>query len=125
VGPSPVASIGGARYYVTFIDDFSRKIWVYFLKQKSKVFYKFKEWKTLMKNQTRRKIKVLRSDNRAEYTSKEFKDYLASKDSSDSNEDKQEATQEQLKSLRRSVTVTMPPTRYGWDEDHVPFALVT
>ena len=37
-GPSPVASIRGARYYVTFIDNFSRKAWVYFLKQKSKVF---------------------------------------------------------------------------------------
>jgi len=42
-GPSPVASIGGARYYVIFIDDFSRKVWVYFLKQKSEVFQKFKE----------------------------------------------------------------------------------
>ena len=37
-GPSPVASIEGVRYYVTFIDDFSRKVWVYFLKQKSEVF---------------------------------------------------------------------------------------
>ena len=45
-------------------------------------------------------------------------------DSSDSDEDKQEATQEQLRPLRRSVRVTMPPTRYGWDEDHVSFALV-
>jgi len=42
-GPSPVASIGGARYYVTFIDDFSRTILVYFLKQKLEVFQKFKE----------------------------------------------------------------------------------
>ena len=31
-GPLPVASIGGARYYVAFIDDFSKKVWVYFLK---------------------------------------------------------------------------------------------
>ena len=31
-GPSPVASIRGARCYVTFIDDLSRKVWVYFLK---------------------------------------------------------------------------------------------
>ena len=37
-GPSLVASIRGARYDVTFIDDFSRKILIYFLKQKSKVF---------------------------------------------------------------------------------------
>ena len=42
-GLSPVASSEGARYYVTFIDDFSRKVWVYFLKQKSKVFKKFRE----------------------------------------------------------------------------------
>ena len=37
-GPSPVASIGGASYYVTFIDDFSRKVRVYFLKQNRKYF---------------------------------------------------------------------------------------
>jgi len=42
-GSSPVVFIGGARYYVTFIDDFSRKVWVYFLKQKLEVFQKFKE----------------------------------------------------------------------------------
>jgi len=78
-GPSPVASNMGARYYVTFIDDFSRKIWVYFLKQKFEVFQKFKKWKTMVENQTGRKVKVLRSDNEGEYTSKELKDYLASK----------------------------------------------
>jgi len=33
----------------------------------------------MVKNQTGRKVKVLRSDNGGEYTSKEFKDYLASK----------------------------------------------
>jgi len=57
VGPSPVASIGGARYYVTFIDDLSGKVWVYFLKQKSEVFQKFKEWKTLVENQMEWKVK--------------------------------------------------------------------
>jgi len=41
-GPSPVVSIRDAKYYVTFINDFFRKILVYF-KQKSKVFQKFKE----------------------------------------------------------------------------------
>jgi hypothetical protein len=37
-GPSPVASLGGSRYYITFIDNSSRKVWIYFLKQKSDVF---------------------------------------------------------------------------------------
>ena len=46
-------------------------------------------------------------------------------DSSDSNRDKQEATQEQPKPLRRSVRVVVPRTRYGWEDDHVFFALVT
>ena len=32
-GPSPVASFGGSRYYITFIDDSSIKVWVYFLKK--------------------------------------------------------------------------------------------
>ncbi|KAE8683930.1 hypothetical protein F3Y22_tig00111166pilonHSYRG00365 [Hibiscus syriacus] len=45
VGPSTTSSLGGSRYYVTFIDGFSWKVWVYFLKQKSDVFEKFKLWK--------------------------------------------------------------------------------
>ena len=36
-GPSLVSSLGGSRFYVTFIDHFSRKVWVYFLKHKSYV----------------------------------------------------------------------------------------
>ncbi|CAL2277303.1 unnamed protein product [Prunus armeniaca] len=74
-GLAPTKSNGGARYFVTFMDDFSRKVWVYFMKQKSKVFAKFKEWKTETENQTGRKIKYLRSDNGGEYTSNEFTDY--------------------------------------------------
>ncbi|TQD95075.1 hypothetical protein C1H46_019343 [Malus baccata] len=74
-GPAPTKSNGGARYFVTFMDDFSRKVWVYFMKQKSEVFAKFKEWKTEAENQTGRKIKYLRSDNGGEYTSNEFTDY--------------------------------------------------
>ena len=45
-------------------------------------------------------------------------------DSSDSDGDDQEATQEQPKPLRRLVRVTAQPTRYGWEDDHVSFALV-
>jgi len=72
-GPSPATSIESARYYVTFIDDFSRRVWVYFLKQKSEVFQKFKERKTMVENQKGQKVKFLRSDNGGEYTSAEFK----------------------------------------------------
>ena len=56
-------SNGGVRYIVTFMDNFSRNVWVYFMKQKSEVFAKFKEWKIETKNQTGKKIKYLRSDD--------------------------------------------------------------
>jgi hypothetical protein len=53
-------SISGYVYYVSFIDDYSRKTWVYFLKSKDEVFGKFKEFKALIENLFERKIKILR-----------------------------------------------------------------
>ena len=49
-GSVTVPSLGGSLYYVSFIDDFSRKIEIYFLRKKSKVFEKFKESKSLEEN---------------------------------------------------------------------------
>ena len=40
-GPAKAASMGGYRFYVTFIDDHIRKVWVYFMKDKSEVFTHF------------------------------------------------------------------------------------
>jgi hypothetical protein len=74
-GPTKEASMGGSRYFVTFTDDFSRKLWVYFMKQKSEVFSKFKLWKAEVENQTGRKIKYLRSDNGTEYTDSRFQKF--------------------------------------------------
>jgi hypothetical protein len=45
-----VPSLGGSLYYVSFIDYFSRKTWIYFLRKKSKVFEKIKEFKSLVEN---------------------------------------------------------------------------
>ena len=74
-GPVPVPSLGGAIYYVSFIDDFSRNTSLYFLKKKSEVFSKFKEYKALVENQTGKKIKVLRIDNGGELCEKEFEKF--------------------------------------------------
>jgi hypothetical protein len=71
-GPMPSSSISGYVYYVSFIDDYSRKTWIYFLKSKDEVFSKFKEFKALIDNISERNITILRSDNGGEYTSKEF-----------------------------------------------------
>ena len=49
-GPAKIVSMGGCRYYVTFIDDHTRKTWVYFMKEKSEVFTHFQHFRTLAKN---------------------------------------------------------------------------
>ena len=56
-GPTQVSSLGGSHYYITFIDDATRKTWVYCIRQKSDVFNTFKKWKSLVENKTRNKSK--------------------------------------------------------------------
>jgi hypothetical protein len=74
-GPMIVASLNGYLYYVLFIDDHSRKTWIYFLKTKDGVLARFQEFKAQVENLSGRRIKVLRSDNGGEYTSKDFNDF--------------------------------------------------
>jgi transposase InsO family protein len=71
-GLIPVKSLGGSLYYVIFIDDYSRKNWLYLLKTKDEVFNKFQEFKAKIENLTNKKIKTLRTNNGGEYTSKDF-----------------------------------------------------
>jgi transposase InsO family protein len=61
-------------YYVSFIYEFSRNTWIYFLTKKSKVFDRFKEFKALVENQTEKRIKVLRTDNGGEFYENEFEE---------------------------------------------------
>nr|ABA99612.1 retrotransposon protein, putative, unclassified [Oryza sativa Japonica Group] len=75
VGKVPTISEGGNWYFITFIDDYTRMIWVYFLKEKSAALEIFKKFKAMVENQSNRKIKVLRSDQGGEYISKEFEKY--------------------------------------------------
>jgi hypothetical protein len=63
---------GGKRYFITFIDDYSRLTYVYLLRTKDEAFEKFKEFKKMVENQKKRQIKILRSDRSGEYFSKEF-----------------------------------------------------
>ncbi|KAH9681067.1 Integrase catalytic domain-containing protein [Citrus sinensis] len=72
VWESPDISMGGARYMVTFIDDYSRRCWVYPIKKKSDVFLVFKEYKARVELESGKKIKCLRTDNGGEYTDGEF-----------------------------------------------------
>ena len=62
---------------LTFVDDFLHKVWAYFLRQKNETFSIFKKFKTLVENQTRRKIKKLRTDNGPEFVELEFDEFCA------------------------------------------------
>ena len=71
-GPMSEMSLNGSKYFLIFIDDFSRMCWVYFLKQNSEVANVFTEFKALVENQSQNTIKMIRSDNGTEYTAHSF-----------------------------------------------------
>lgn len=69
-------SIGGAKYFVTFIDDCSRYTETVMFRSRSDVFQAFKNYKRRVENQTGQRIKKLRTDNGREYLSKDFDNFL-------------------------------------------------
>ncbi|GJS05933.1 integrase [Tanacetum coccineum] len=71
-GPMRTESHAGSRYFLLFVDDYSRMCWVYFLKSKSEAFDFFKKFKALAENQCNRKLKILRTDRGGEFLSNEF-----------------------------------------------------
>jgi hypothetical protein len=75
-GPT-IESFNGYKYFVTFVDDFSRVTWIYLLKFKSEVVDVFKDFHTLVMTQFSTKLKILRSDNDIEYMSQKKTQYLA------------------------------------------------
>ena len=76
-GPMSIRALSVAECFVTFIDDHSMKTWIYFLKTKDEVFNRFKEFKALVENLTRKWIKVLRLDNGGEYINKDLTELWA------------------------------------------------
>jgi len=75
-GLAQVSSLSGCNYYVTFIDDATRKNWIYCIRNKSDVFDTFNKWKALVENEIGKRLKCLRSKNGGEYCSKEFDRYF-------------------------------------------------
>lgn len=75
-GPAQLSSNGGNRYFVSFIDDFSRHMWVYFLKYKSNVFETFRIFKREWELETNTKIKTLRLDGGENITQNLLMNYV-------------------------------------------------
>ncbi|TYK05470.1 Retrovirus-related Pol polyprotein from transposon TNT 1-94 [Cucumis melo var. makuwa] len=89
------SSFGKNNYFLLFIDAFTRKTWVYFVKEKSEVFDMFKRFKALVEKESGYYIKALRSDRGGEFTSNEFKTFYT--------ENK----------IRRPMTVPFTPQQNG------------
>jgi transposase InsO family protein len=72
--PTTTKGLKGERYFILLVDDYTRMITVFFLKNKLEAFENFKIYKEMVENEMDSRIKCLRSDNGGEYTSKEFMD---------------------------------------------------
>ena len=74
-GPITPKSYSSKRYFLTFINDYSRRTCVYFLNEKSEVLKVFKKFKMLVEKKIGKNIKALRSYRGGEYTSNAFTEY--------------------------------------------------
>ncbi|UYV67549.1 hypothetical protein LAZ67_5001172 [Cordylochernes scorpioides] len=77
-GPMSKRSPGGSLYFVSIKVDFSRFRVAYFIRHKSDVLEKFKEFVKIVRTETGNKIKRFRTDNGTEFLNKNFSDYLKS-----------------------------------------------
>ncbi|WKA03342.1 hypothetical protein VitviT2T_021457 [Vitis vinifera] len=77
-GPFPVASIGGSRYFVVFIDDYSRYSWIFPMKSRSEILSIYSNFAKMVETQFSKRIKTFRSDNALEYTQHAFQALLHS-----------------------------------------------
>lgn len=75
-GPITPTSIGGSKYFLLLIDDFSRWMWVYTLSEKLEAFSVFKRFKLMVEKSSGYKIKALRTDRGGEFTSKDFTSFF-------------------------------------------------
>eukprot|EP00268_Persea_americana_P013925 TRINITY_DN16169_c0_g1_i2.p1 TRINITY_DN16169_c0_g1~~TRINITY_DN16169_c0_g1_i2.p1 ORF type:complete len:660 (-),score=55.01 TRINITY_DN16169_c0_g1_i2:23-2002(-) len=76
-GPSPISSVTGYRFYLLFVDDFTKYCWIYPMHHKSDAFSLFIKFKSIVENTMNTKIKNFRSDGGGEYVNKTFEQFLA------------------------------------------------
>ena len=72
-GPSLVIALSQHRYYVTFIDYYTRCTWVYLMRNKSEIFFHFTHFLQMIKTQYNTVVRTIRSDNGREYITNEFR----------------------------------------------------
>ena len=62
-GPSPVSNISGSRYFVVFIDDYSRYNWIFHMKHRSKLLQVYSNFAKIIKTQFFNLIMLLNTLN--------------------------------------------------------------
>ena len=77
-GPSPISSIGGSRYFVVFVDDYSHYSWIFHMKHRSELLQVYSNFAKMVETQFSERIKIFRSDNALEYTQYAFQAVLHS-----------------------------------------------
>ena len=77
-GPSPINSIGGSRYFVVFVDDYSRYSWVFLMHSRDELLNIYCNFTNMVKTHFSKTIKVFRSDNAREFTQHAFEHILYS-----------------------------------------------
>ena len=75
-GPSPVTTQGGSRYFVIFMDDFSRYTWIYLFKNRFELYQMYRDFTKMIETQFSKAIKVFRFDSAQEYKAHEFTSIL-------------------------------------------------
>jgi hypothetical protein len=66
-GPFPTPCLNGQRYFISFIDDHTRYMYIYFLNDKAEALNAFKTYKVEVEKQKEKKIKIVRFDRCGEY----------------------------------------------------------
>jgi len=94
-GPINPTSNGNKRYFITFIDDYSRKTWVYFLQDKSEAFIIFKSFKARVEKEFGKYIQTFRTDRGGEFNSHNFASFC------------------ELHGIRRQLTAAYTPQQNG------------
>lgn len=94
-GPIRPKSNSKKRYFITFIDDFSRKTWVYFLSEKSAALETFQKFKACVEKESCESVCCLRTDRGGEFTSIEFEQFCS------------------LAGIKRQLTASYTPQQNG------------
>ena len=76
-GPMSMDSLGGSKFLMLIVDDYSRYMWVYFLTHKSETLSTFICWRSLAEKESGHKLKAVKSDHGSEFTSRGFVDFCS------------------------------------------------